>query len=62
MADLTWQKSSYCAQGNSCVHVAAHDNTVNVTESSDPSGAILRTTPTAWAALLRSVKAGTNHG
>lgn len=57
MTDLTWQKSSYCAQGNSCVHVAAHDNTVNVTESSDPTGAILRTTPTAWAALLRSVKA-----
>ncbi|MFB6780341.1 DUF397 domain-containing protein [Streptomyces sp. NPDC002596] len=62
MTDLTWQKSSYCAQGNSCVHVAAHDNTVNVTESSDPTGAILRTTPTAWAALLRSVKAGINHG
>ncbi|MFE7241973.1 DUF397 domain-containing protein [Streptomyces sp. NPDC057580] len=62
MTDLTWQKSSYCAQGNSCVHVAVHDNTVSVTESSDPSGAILRTTPTAWAALLRSVKAGINHG
>jgi hypothetical protein len=62
MADLTWQKSSYCAQGNSCVHVAARDRTVNVTESSDPTGAILHTTPTAWAALLRSLKAGTNHG
>ncbi|MEU0835580.1 DUF397 domain-containing protein [Streptomyces sp. NPDC005969] len=61
MADLTWQKSSYCAQGNSCVHVAAHGNTVNVTESSDPTAAILHTTPTAWAALLRSLKAGTNH-
>jgi hypothetical protein len=22
MVDLTWQKSSYCAQGDSCVHVA----------------------------------------
>ncbi|MEW2488962.1 DUF397 domain-containing protein [Streptomyces sp. NPDC048411] len=62
MADLAWQKSSYCAQGNSCVHVAARDRTVNVMESSDPTGAILRTTPTAWAALLRSVKDGTNHG
>ncbi|MFV5998066.1 DUF397 domain-containing protein [Streptomyces sp. NPDC056231] len=62
MADLTWQKSSYCAQGNSCVHVAAHDNTVNVIESSDPTGAILRTTPTVWAALLRTVKDGTSHG
>ncbi|MFI6062583.1 DUF397 domain-containing protein [Streptomyces sp. NPDC051286] len=62
MPHSQWQKSSYCGQGESCVHVATQDNTVNVTESSDPTGAILRTTPTAWAALLRSVKDGTNHG
>ncbi|MGW3660152.1 DUF397 domain-containing protein [Streptomyces sp. NPDC005151] len=62
MAASPWQRSSYCAQGEACVHVAARDHTVNVTESSDPTGAILRTTPTAWAALLRSVKDGTNHG
>ncbi|WP_328888268.1 DUF397 domain-containing protein [Streptomyces sp. NBC_00316] len=58
----TWQKSSYCAQGNSCVHVAAHHGTINVTESGDPSGAILRTTPTAWAALIQTVKDGTCRG
>ncbi|WP_392671828.1 DUF397 domain-containing protein [Streptomyces sp. LN785] len=62
MADPVWQKSSYCAQGNSCLHVAAQDSTVHVTESSDPSGAILRTTPAAWAALLRTVKVGTGRG
>ncbi|MGN5636412.1 DUF397 domain-containing protein [Streptomyces sp. AC154] len=37
--------SSYCAQGNSCVHVATHNGTVILTESGDPGGAILRTTP-----------------
>ncbi|MEE4489250.1 DUF397 domain-containing protein [Streptomyces sp. BE230] len=57
-----WQKSSYCAQGNSCVHVAAHDGTVRLTESGDPTGAILRTTPTALRALLRTLKEEHPHG
>ncbi|MFF0074490.1 DUF397 domain-containing protein [Streptomyces sp. NPDC005494] len=56
MSALNWQKSSYCAQGNSCVHVAADQGAIALTESSDPSGAILRTDPSAWAALLRAVK------
>ncbi|MEW2179798.1 DUF397 domain-containing protein [Streptomyces sp. NPDC005406] len=51
-----WQKSSYCAQGNSCVHVAALNGTVRLRESGDPTGAILRTTPSALHALLRTLK------
>ncbi|MGW8889882.1 DUF397 domain-containing protein [Streptomyces sp. NPDC055749] len=61
MPSLVWQKSSYCAQGNSCVHVAAHQGTVNLTESSDPTASILRTTPAAWAALIRTVKDDALH-
>jgi hypothetical protein len=57
-----WQKSSYCAQGDSCVHVAASNSTVCLTESSDPTGAILRTTPTTWAALVRALKENRVHG
>lgn len=54
-----WQKSTYCAQGDSCVHVAeGATGGVKLTESSDPTGAILRTTPAAWAALVRTVKEG----
>ncbi|MDF6019785.1 DUF397 domain-containing protein [Streptomyces sp. JH34] len=56
MSALAWQKSSYCAQGNSCVHVATDHGSVALTESGDPSGAILRTSPAAWAALIRTVK------
>jgi hypothetical protein len=52
----TWQKSSYCGEGDSCVHVAAAANTVKVTESSDPAGAILTTTPATWSVLLRALK------
>ncbi|GGT61264.1 DUF397 domain-containing protein [Streptomyces atratus] len=57
-----WQKSSYCAQGDSCMHVAARNSTVELTESSDPTGAILRATPAAWAALVRTLKESHTHG
>lgn len=56
MSALAWQKSSYCAQGNSCIHIAADHGSVALTESGDPSGAILRTSPAALAALIRTVK------
>ncbi|MFH8518362.1 DUF397 domain-containing protein [Streptomyces gelaticus] len=57
MSAYIWQKSSYCAQGEACIHVAAAGaGTVGVTESGDPTGAILRTTPAAWAALVRTLK------
>ncbi|MFI0242723.1 DUF397 domain-containing protein [Streptomyces sp. NPDC016845] len=55
--DLTWQKSSRCAQGNSCVHVSGDATHIHVTESADPREAILTATPTAFAALLRTLKA-----
>ncbi|MFD7945721.1 DUF397 domain-containing protein [Streptomyces sp. NPDC059744] len=61
MSSHQWQKSSYCGQGESCIHVAAHDDTINVMESGDPTGATLRTTPAAWAALVRTVKDTTHH-
>ncbi|WP_329590571.1 DUF397 domain-containing protein [Streptomyces sp. NBC_01362] len=57
MSAYIWQKSSYCAQGEACIHAAAAGpGAVGLTESGDPTGAILRTTPTAWAALLRTIK------
>jgi hypothetical protein len=61
MTTPNWQKSSYCAQGEACIHVAADQGSVALTESSDPSGAILRTTPSAWAALIRAVKENGPH-
>jgi len=57
MPQLSWQKSSYCPEGNSCIHVAATPETIHITESGDPTGAILTTTPTALATLLTTLKA-----
>ncbi|MFI7018818.1 DUF397 domain-containing protein [Streptomyces sp. NPDC050164] len=62
MSTLTWQKSSYCPEGNSCVHVAATPQTVHITESGDPTGAILTATPTAFGALLQILKKDTHRG
>ncbi|MFF1647372.1 DUF397 domain-containing protein [Streptomyces sp. NPDC058240] len=57
MPTSPWQKSSYCGEGDACIHISASPaRTVRLTESGDPTGAILRTTPTAWAALVRTIK------
>lgn len=53
---MNWQKSSYCSEGNSCVHVATTTETIHLTESSDPTGSILSATPAAFEALLATLK------
>ncbi|MDK0521037.1 DUF397 domain-containing protein [Streptomyces sp. ML-6] len=57
-----WQKSSYCAQGEACIPVAVPTpGTIGLTESADPTRTVLRTTPTAWAALVRTIKEDRSH-
>ncbi|WP_369247588.1 DUF397 domain-containing protein [Streptomyces sp. R41] len=57
MPTATWQKSSYCGEGEACVHVAATASArIHLTESSDPTEAILTATPTAFRSLLRTLK------
>ncbi|MCX4881865.1 DUF397 domain-containing protein [Streptomyces sp. NBC_00847] len=53
---MNWQKSTYCSEGNSCVHVAATAETVHLTESSDPTGSILTASPATFTALLAELK------
>ena len=59
---MNWQKSSYCSEGNSCVHVASGPEEVHLTESGDPAGAILSATPAAFTALLTTLKEETPRG
>jgi hypothetical protein len=52
-----WQKSTYCQEGDACLHVAATSaETVHLSESGDPAHSILSTTPAAFDALLRALK------
>jgi len=52
----SWQKSSYCGSGDSCIHVADEAARIHLTESSDPTESILNATPTAFSALLHTLK------
>jgi hypothetical protein len=54
MPTPAWQKSSYCQEGEACVHISADPApiTIHLTESADPTRAVLTTTPAAFAALL----------
>ncbi|MBG0854223.1 DUF397 domain-containing protein [Streptomyces spinoverrucosus] len=54
-----WQKSSYCSEGASCVYVTATldaSQTIHLTESGDPTGAILTATPATFGTLLTTLK------
>ena len=57
MPTYTWQKSSYCGQGESCVHISADPGpkAIHLTESADPAHAVLTATPAAFAALLHAL-------
>jgi hypothetical protein len=56
MSNLPWQKSSFCGEGESCIHVAAPTETIHLTESSDPTHSILTATPATFRALLSVLK------
>ncbi|MEU4682742.1 DUF397 domain-containing protein [Streptomyces xinghaiensis] len=58
MSEIHWQKSSFSAEGNACVNVAVTpDGTLRLCESDQPD-TVLNTTPAAFRALIRGVKAG----
>jgi hypothetical protein len=51
-----WQKSSYCGEGESCLHVAATEARIHLTESSDPTESILTAAPATFRTLLQTLK------
>ncbi|WP_329386861.1 DUF397 domain-containing protein [Streptomyces sp. NBC_01716] len=58
MSALQWQKSSFSANANSCVHIAAADDgSIKLHESDDPD-VIVTTTPEKLRAFILGVKAG----
>ncbi|MFF3751317.1 DUF397 domain-containing protein [Streptomyces sp. NPDC002018] len=57
MSDRTWQESSYCQAGNSCVGVRRDGGAILIRESEQPDE-IIATTPEKLAAFILGVKAG----
>ncbi|MDX2546096.1 DUF397 domain-containing protein [Streptomyces sp. WI04-05B] len=57
MATITWQKSSYCAQGEACVHISVTAETVLLSDSATPAPtSILTTGHGAFAGLIRMLR------
>ncbi|WP_329021417.1 DUF397 domain-containing protein [Streptomyces sp. NBC_00690] len=57
-APIHWQKSTFSgAQGEDCVEIAEHANTILIRESETPS-AVITTDRDKLAAFIQGVKAG----
>ncbi|WP_329099818.1 DUF397 domain-containing protein [Streptomyces sp. NBC_01439] len=58
MTQPRWRKSSFCQEGEACVHVATAgpDAAVNVAGSADPGETYLTVSPVAWSDFLQAVK------
>jgi Domain of unknown function (DUF397) len=55
----TWKKSSRTYGNGNCVEVAARSGDhVNVRDSKNPGGAMLRFTPAEWTAFLAGLRDG----
>ncbi|MFH8785878.1 DUF397 domain-containing protein [Streptomyces roseoverticillatus] len=63
MHTVAWQKSTFSGneQTNDCVEVAAIGEVMALRESDTPV-TIVRTTPSALGALIRTLKGGAGHG
>jgi Domain of unknown function (DUF397) len=59
MISQEWKKSSKSgANGGDCVEVRCHDTAIQVRDSKDPTGPILRFTAAEWEAFIGSAKDG----
>ncbi len=57
MPATTWQKSSYCAQGEACVHISVTAETVLLADSATPApSSALSTGHDAFTNLIRILK------
>lgn len=58
-----WRTSSRTYGGGNCVEVAARSGDhVNVRDSKNPDGAMLRFTPAGWTAFLADLRSGGLRG
>ncbi|WP_424889516.1 DUF397 domain-containing protein [Streptomyces sp. XH2] len=59
---VAWQKSTFSGneQTNDCVEAAAAGAAIALRESDAPA-TVVRTTPPAFGALIRAIKAGVRH-
>lgn len=54
MTKYRWHKSSYCQEGDACVHISTDPDEVHVTDS-DAARTVVTVSRAAFAALLKSL-------
>ncbi|WP_405525581.1 DUF397 domain-containing protein [Streptomyces canus] len=54
MSTHAWRKSTYCQEGEACVHISTDPNRVHITDS-DAAQTIVTVSHGAFAALLKSL-------
>ncbi|MCH5675788.1 DUF397 domain-containing protein [Streptomyces gilvus] len=59
MPTHAWRKSSYCQEGEACVHISRTPTAIHLTDRPTPPQAVLTVTPAAFAALVDALKART---
>ena len=59
LADASWRKSSYSANGANCVEIARNlPGVVTIRDSKNPDGATLVTSTHAWLAFVAGINRG----
>ncbi|MFE9610170.1 DUF397 domain-containing protein [Streptomyces sp. NPDC006012] len=56
MSTRHWQKSSYCQEGEACVHISTTPAAVHLTDRPTPPRTVLTTSPAAFTALLHALR------
>jgi hypothetical protein len=55
MSTHRWLKSSYCQEGDACVHISITPTAVHLTDRPTPPHPVLTTAPAAFTALLHAL-------
>ncbi|MES5821827.1 DUF397 domain-containing protein [Streptomyces sp. RG80] len=56
MPSRRWHKSSYCQEGDACVHISSTPTAVHLTDRDTAPQTVLTVSPAAFAALLGMLK------
>lgn len=55
MPTHAWRKSSYCQEGEACVHISTTATAIHIADD-DPPRTVLTVSPVAFGALVRQLK------
>ncbi|MEU3256131.1 DUF397 domain-containing protein [Streptomyces sp. NPDC006997] len=57
MPQYRWRKSTYCQEGEACVHISTTPTAIHLTDRPEPPHPVLTLTPAAFRVLLHALKA-----